>query len=211
LRVFAAWAKGRLGNKQSQWVTAGTSITFTVTVANNDSSTCSGASFNLGDTLPSGWSGVWSGTSLGLSPGASGSATLQVTSPAAAANGFYNVGVSATNSAAPSYTTTATATYVVSNPAAISVTVNTGQPSYAAGQTVTVNVSALSASNPDAGASVTVTVAPPGGRAQTMTGTTDSNGLALLTYKLSKRPAKGTYQVQANANSASASTTFTVR
>jgi hypothetical protein len=44
-----------------------------------------------------------------------------------------------------------------------------------------------------------------------MTGTTDSNGLALLTYKLSKRPAKGTYQVQANANSASASTTFTVQ
>jgi NPCBM-associated, NEW3 domain of alpha-galactosidase/Gametolysin peptidase M11 len=196
---------------QSQWVTAGTSITFMVTVANNDSSTCSGTSFNLGDTLPSGWSGVWSGTSLGLSPGASGSATLQVTSPAGAANGFYNVGVSAANSAAPSYTTTAAATYVVSNPPAISVTVNTGQPSYTAGQTVTVNVSALSGSNPDAGASVTVTVAPPGGRAQTITGTTDGNGLALLSYKLSKRPAKGTYQVLANANSAAASTTFTVQ
>jgi hypothetical protein len=196
---------------QSQWVPAGTTVPFTVTVVDNDSAACSIASFNLADTLPAGWSGVWSAASLTLSPGSSGSSTLQATPAASAANGFYNVGVSATNAAAPSYTGSATATYVVSNSPSVSLTVSANPSSASAGQTVMVNATVVSGGSPETGASVTVTVAPPGGRTQTMTGTTDSNGAVSLSYKLSKRAAKGTYQVQANANSASGSTTFAVQ
>jgi len=202
---------------QSQWVTSGSPVNFTVTVKDNDSSTCPSSTFNLSGALPSGWGGVWNASSLTLSPGTNGSATLTVTSPAGTPDGFYNVGVSAANAGALSYTASATATYVISTPSTISISVATGQAGYVAGQTVTLTVTVLSGSSPDAGASVTVTVTPPSGRAQTMTGTTGSNGTASLSYKLNKRAAKGTYQVQAstplpgNSPSPMASTTFTVQ
>jgi len=202
---------------QSQAVTAGTPVNFTVSVKDNDSSACSSSGFNLGATLPSGWGGVWSSSVLTLSPGGSASATLQVTSPSGTANGFYNVGVSATKAAASSYTASASATYVISTPQTVSISVSTNQTIYSAGQTVKVTVTVLSGSSPDAGASVTVGVTAPNGRTTTLTGTTGSTGVASLNYKLGKRAAAGTYQVQAstsaggNSPSVVASTTFTVQ
>ena len=69
-----------------------------------DSPACVQTTFNLSDTLSSGWSGVWNATALTLSPGQSGQATLTVTSPAGTADGFYNVGIAATNASSPNYT-----------------------------------------------------------------------------------------------------------
>jgi hypothetical protein len=202
---------------QSQYVTSGTAVTFTATVTDKDSSSCAPATFNLGGALPSGWAGVWNAAALSLSPGKSGSATLTVTSPAGTADGSYNLGVSATNASTGSYSGSAAATYVISTPGALTVSLATNQSSYLPGQTVTVTVTMLYGTAPDAGANVTVAVAPPKGKPITLSGTTGSNGVALLNYNLSRHAAAGIYQAQYGATVtgaspiAGASTTFTVQ
>jgi len=201
---------------KSQYVTSGTAVNFTATVIDNDNSSCSPATFNLAASLPSGWAGVWSATALSLSPGKSGSATLTVTSPVGTADGSYNVGVSATNASASSYKGSAAATYVIST-APLSISLTTNQSSYLPGQTVAISVSMLYGTSPDAGAGVTVTVTPPSGKSTTLKGTTGSNGVALLSYKLSRSAAAGTYHVQVGttvtgaSSTAGASTTFSVQ
>lgn len=184
---------------QSQYVTSGTAVNFTVSVKDNDTSSCAPATFNLGDALPSGWTGVWSATVLSLSPGKSGSATLTVTSPAGTADGSYPVGASATNASNSSYSGSAAATYVI-NTAPLSIILTTNQSSYLPGQTVTVTVTMLYGTLPDAGAGVTVTVTPPSGKATTLRGTTGSNGMVSLNYNLSKHAPPGIYQVQYGTN-----------
>lgn len=178
----------------SQYVTSGTPVSFTITVKDNDAASCSAATFNLASTLPSGWIGSWSASSLSLSPGKSASATLTVTSPVGTADGSYNVGVSATNSSAGS-TGSAAASYVI-NTAPLSTSVATNQSTYLPGQTVTVIVTMLYGASPDVGASATVTVTSPGGKTISTSGTTGSNGVATLTFKLSNHATIGTYQVQ---------------
>jgi hypothetical protein len=201
---------------QSQSVTSGTPVNFTVTVTDNDTSSCAPATFNLGSSVPSGWAGVWNAAGLSLSPGKSGSATLTVTSPTGTADGSYNVGVSAMNASAGSYNGSATAAYVI-NTAPLSVSLATNQPSYLPGQTVGINVTMLYGTSPDVGASVTVTVTAPNGKKTTLSGTTGSNGVASLSYNLSKHANAGTYQAQYGttvtgaAAVMGASTNFTVQ
>src|SRR5206468_62550 len=197
--------------KQRHWFFAGSPVKFAVTVKDNDIPACVQATFNLGDTLPSGWSGVWNATALTLSPGQSGQATLTVTSPTGTVDGFYNLGIAATNASSPSYTNSLTATYVISTPVPASVAVSTNQPSYTGGQTVAISVSVTSGGNPVSGAAVSVVVNKPSGGASTLSGTTASNGVALVSYRLSHKAAKGMYQTTGSANSASASTTFMVQ
>jgi M6 family metalloprotease-like protein len=203
---------------QSQSVSAGTPVSFSIAIKDNDSTSCAPATFSLGDYLPAGWSGTLSTPALSLSPGKSGSATVTATSPMGTANGYYNVAVSATNTSANTYNGSANATYVISSSAPQSISVSASPSTASAGQTVAVNVTVLSNGAPSAGTSVTVAVSPPSGRTQTMTGTTDSNGNAAFTYKLSKRATAGTYQVQGyitpatrGAAALGASTTFTVQ
>jgi M6 family metalloprotease-like protein len=203
----AAAPSVRVSPSQSQYVASGTPVNFTATITDNDSSSCGPATFNLGDALPSGWAGVWSATALSLSPGKSGSATLIVTSPAGTADGSYTVGVSANNASNSSYSGSAAATYVI-NTASLSISITTNQSSYLPGQTVTVTVTMLYGTLPDAGASVTVTVTPPSGKSTTLNGTTGSNGMALLSYKLSKHAVAGTYQVQLGTTGTGASATM---
>jgi uncharacterized protein YfaS (alpha-2-macroglobulin family) len=161
---------------------------------------------------------VWTTSGLSLSPGASGSATVTVMAPTGTPDGFYNIGVNVANAATPSYGTSATATYVISTPAPLSVAVATNQSIYSAGQSVTVTVTTLSGTSPDAGAGVSVSITPPSGRVNKQTGTTGSNGSVSFNYKLNKRAPSGTYQVQASTSSTSgaaatmgASTTFSVQ
>jgi hypothetical protein len=202
---------------QSAYVLSGTAVNFTVTVSDNDSTACAPATFNLTDSIPSGWTGVWSTSALSLSPGGSASATLTVTSPAGTPDGFYNIGVSAANSGASSFAASATGTYVISTPAPLSISVSTNQASYSPGQTVFVTVTLTSGSSPDMGANVSATITPPNGKNTAQSGTTGSVGTFSFSYKLSKRAAVGTYGVQAStattgaAASMGTSTTFTVQ
>jgi len=202
---------------QSPYVTSGIPVNFTVTVQDNESTACAPATFNLSDAIPPGWTGVWSTPALALSPGGSASATLTVTSPVGTPDGFYNIGVSAANSGALSFSASTTATYVISTPAPLSISVATNQASYSVGQVVVVTVTLLSGTTPDAGASMSATITPPSGKGTAQSGTTGNNGTFSFSYKLSKRAAVGTYGVQAKtvttgaAASMGASTTFTVQ
>ena len=186
---------------QSQSVASGTAVSFTATVADNDSSSCAAATFNLASAVPSGWTGTWNASVLSLSPGKSGSATLTVTSPVGTADGAYSVGVNATNSSTSSYSGSAAAQYVI-NTAPLSINLATNQSSYLPGQTVAITVTILYGTTADAGASVAAKVTAPNGRSTTLSGTTGSNGVALLNYKLSNSATAGTYPVQAQAGTA---------
>ena len=166
--------------------------------------------------MPSGWAGVWSAAALSLSPGKSGSATLTVTSPAGTADGSYNLSVSATNASTGSYSGSAAAAYVI-NTAPLSVSLTTNQSSYLPGQTVAIYATLAYGTVPDVGASVTATVTAPNGKKTTVSGTTGSNGVALLNYNLSRHANAGTYQAQygtsvtGGAPIMGASTSFTVQ
>ena len=195
---------------QSQWVNAGGSANFTATVKDNDSVNCAQATFNLSDSVPSGWSGVWNANALTLSPGQSGQATLTVTSPAGTPDGFYNIGISAANSTSPSYSASQTATFVV-HTVTTTVSVATGSPTYSGAQNVAINVTVLANGTPASGVAVNTSVTNPNGGMSNLSGTTGTNGVATMNYRLRKQSPKGSYNVQANANSVAASTSFMVQ
>jgi hypothetical protein len=98
---------------QGPMVLAGTAVTYTVSVTNNDPSNCSVSSFALQATAPSGWQAVFATSTLTLNPGMSTSTNLTVTSPTTASRGTYKFSVSASNTAAPTFTASTQATYVI--------------------------------------------------------------------------------------------------
>jgi hypothetical protein len=64
---------------------------YTVTVTNRDSASCSTSTFSLASAVPAGWTGAITPASIALSPGASGTATASVTAPGGTAAGSYDV------------------------------------------------------------------------------------------------------------------------
>ena len=106
---------------QSGSVAAGTSVSYDVTVSNQDSSQCSAATVNLSSVLPSGWTGGFDTTSLQLSPGATGKTRLTVASTSTAVEGSYNINVTAANGSA---ITTASTSYSVAKTNQAPVAVN---------------------------------------------------------------------------------------
>ena len=205
-----------LSPSQSSWVTAGTTVPFTISVKNNDSSGCTASSFSLSGSTPSGWTAIVGSPTLSLSPGATASTTLQVTSPTGTANGFYTVRATASSTSAPTYTASASATYVIGSAASLTITVSTSQPSYVFGQTVAVSAT-LRVGTPLSGASVTVNITKSNGSLVTLSGTTGSNGVAVVSYKIKRKDPTGTYGVHAsasvsgNAATVGATTSFTVQ
>jgi hypothetical protein len=97
---------------QSLVVQPGTAVTYTVSVTSTDSAGCSASSFALQATAPTGWQTSFDVPSLSLSPGATASATLQVTSPAVP-TGSYTIVATATNSADATVSGLASVSYVV--------------------------------------------------------------------------------------------------
>ncbi len=99
---------------ESAWVTAGTLVTYSATVINNDSEGCTATRYELSAAVPTTWSA--SGNSLSLMPGASGTVTLIVNSATDASDGFYDIVISATNSSESIYSHTGMVSYVVNTP-----------------------------------------------------------------------------------------------
>lgn len=205
-----------LSPAQSSWVTAGATVPFGITVKDNDSSGCSSSTFSVAGSGPSGWSAAVAAPTLNLSPGASASTTLQVTSPTGTANGFYTVRASTSNTGTAAYTASGSATYVIGTAPSTTITVRTNQSSYSFGQTVSVTVT-VTAGSPVSGANVGVTITKTNGSQVSLSGTTGSNGVAVVSYKLKRKDPSGTYSVRAttsgtgNAASVAATTSFTVR
>lgn len=202
-----------LSPSQSQWVHAGTAVTYTVSVTNNDNAGCAASIFSLQATAPAGWTVAFSASTLSLSPGASASTTLTITSPTSATDGFYTIGVMATNSGTQTYTASTSVTYVIVS--SLSVAVSTDKPGYSRNQTVSITALVTANGTPVSGASVTFTITKPTGARVTGTATTGANGSAVYTYRISRKDPVGTYQISANANlngiTGSGSRSFTVQ
>jgi hypothetical protein len=138
---------------------------------------------------------------------------LQVTSPTTAAGGFYTIGMTATDSASPTYAASTSATVVLVT--GLSVTVATDQPSYSRGKSVTLTAGVSANSAPVANASVTFTITKANGIVVKQTATTGASGTAVSQLRLKKTDPVGTYQVRVDATlngiSGSATTSFTVQ
>lgn len=102
-------------NPSTTTVLPGGTVTFTVSVKNNDSPGCGAGVFALSSSLPSGWASQISPSSLSLSPGATGTATLSKTAPSSAAPGTYAVNATAVKGA---YSGSASGTITVQPPPA---------------------------------------------------------------------------------------------
>ncbi len=203
-----------LSPSATQWVQPGTSVTYTVTVTNNDNAGCTASGFALQATVPSGWTATFASPTLTLSPGASASTTLTVTSPSTAPEGFYDIGVTAKNSADATFSASTAVT--VNLIKSLAVTVSSNQSSYTRTQLVTLTATVSANGSPVASASVTFTITKANGAVVTGTATTGTNGTAVFSYRLKKQDPAGTYGITANASMSStifgsATASFTVQ
>ncbi len=98
---------------ESQWVAPGTSVLFTITLTSHDNVACAATAFDLDALVPPGWLAAPADPSVTLPPGASATTTLEIVSPLAASDGFYDITVTAANRDDPAYAASATAAYVV--------------------------------------------------------------------------------------------------
>jgi hypothetical protein len=189
-------------------------VSYTVSVRNNDGSACSASNFNLVAAFPSGWSALIGSQNLSIGAGASSATSLQVTSTSSAADGFYGIGVSATNTSLPQFYASGGAVYSLVSSMGAAVASN--KSSYTRTQTVTVNATFVAAGSPVAGAPVTFSFAKPNGITVLSNAVTGSNGVAVFTHALNKKKdPPGTYQVRASATlngvSGNGSVSFDVR
>lgn len=100
--------------QQSEWLPAGSTATFELTLSNRDGAACAASTFDLSAVVPSGWSYTYSDPSLSISPGTSVTTSLTVTSPAVAVDGFYDIPMTARSLSDTSLVATDSVTYVVS-------------------------------------------------------------------------------------------------
>ena len=97
----------------SQTAAPGSTVSYTMTVQNNNTAACGTSTFNLAQTVPTGFSGSLSASSVALGAGASGVVSWVATSSSAVASGTYGLDASATDAAASTMTTTSHASYIV--------------------------------------------------------------------------------------------------
>ena len=190
-------------------VAAGSTVSYTVNVRNNDSAQCASTSFSLARTVPTGWTGTLSAGSIALAPGASGTATLQVISPASAAQGSYGIGSGVSSAVGGTHTANASSTYSVAAPAGLTETLSTDKTSYTRGSTVSMTSRVLNAGKAVSGASVKFTAVKPDGITKIVsTVTTDANGYARWSFVSGTGPSSiGTYKLSALATSGTSTTT----
>ncbi|OLC17129.1 MAG: hypothetical protein AUH29_03185 [Candidatus Rokubacteria bacterium 13_1_40CM_69_27] len=207
-----------LSPSKSETVPAGTALTYTVSVTNNDGATCPASSFLLQAFVPSDWTAALAPT-LTLSPGASASTTLTVTSPTSAAAASYNVTARVMNGSYTQYAAIAYAIYVIGSSSGtgstLDVSVSTDKPSYTGNQTVSVTAKARSGGSPVSNASVTFAITKSNGTVVSQTASTDSTGSAVAKYRLTKSDPGGAYKARADVAktplSGSAAANFTVK
>jgi Big-like domain-containing protein/alpha-galactosidase-like protein/gametolysin peptidase M11 len=99
---------------QGPWVAPGTAVNYVVSVTNKDNSACGTSSFSVQPTAPTGWTASVASAPLSLSPGQTATATLTVSSPTAAGDGFYTITVLAANATAPGTSASGSVSYAVS-------------------------------------------------------------------------------------------------
>ncbi|WP_460728089.1 NEW3 domain-containing protein [Lysobacter rhizosphaerae] len=181
-------------------VPAGSLVTYTLALTNNDSSACTTTSFNLARAIPSGWTGTLGNASLSLAPGASGSTTLNVTSATSATAGGYTIGTSASSSVGAAHNASTSTTYTVAAATfSLQTDTSTDKATYLRGELVRINALVRNNGIPVSGATVTFAIIRPIGGNVVQTAVSGSDGFARTTYRLNKsKTAAGQYRAQAS-------------
>jgi hypothetical protein len=203
-----------VSSAQGTSVAPGTTVSFNLTVRNNDSGGCGASTFNLQAHVLANWlAGFGSATPL-IGQGASATTALQITSPVGTLGGSYPINLTAMNMSAPMGASSTTVTYSVMSE--LAVTAVPTQTSYTRNQIATVNATVRAGGSLVAGTTVTFAMTKSNGVVVNATRTTGTNGVATFSYTLSrKKDPTGQYQVRAQANtggmSGNANTGFAVR
>ena len=101
-------------NPEKQYGIPGSTLTYTVSITNNDPVELGPSTFSLTYSVPSGWSASLSKTSVTLNPGETDSSIiLSITSPTTASAGEYAISVIVTNMQAESYQGVGLAKYII--------------------------------------------------------------------------------------------------
>ena len=194
-------------------VAAGTAMSYSASVTNNDNAGCGASAMNLQSTLPAGWSGSFANPTVSLIPGAAATTTLTVTSAASASAGTYPVGVRVTNGGSVTHTGTANSGYVVAGALATSVTTN--KTAYVRSDSVVMSASVSVSGIPVVNANVAFTIVKPNGATVVQNASTNASGVASASYRVTRKDPVGTWQLRDNASylgaSASAIGGFTVQ
>lgn len=200
-------------------VPAGSTVSYSLTLANRDSIGCTATSFSLARSVPSGWGGSLGVGTLTLSAGSSGNTTLSVTSPVNATPGDYGVGVGATSPIGAAHAASGAVVYAVTSTdssSTLSGAIGTDKSIYARGEIVYMSARVLAAGAPVAGALVKFTIDPSAGGSTLLSAVSGSDGYARATFKVGKGKASlGDYELRVEASSggdyATATTHFSVR
>jgi len=182
----------------NQSITAGRSVTYTLSVKNNDNGGCATGSFNLTAAPPGGWSATLGSTALAIAPGATASTTLTVTAPSGVADGIYQTSATATNAAASSYADSVTAGAVIYTVTSVSVAVVTDKATYSRNQNVHITTTVNVNGSPAANMPVNLTIIKPTGATSNVSLVTGAAGVATYKFRLYRKDPTGTWQAQAN-------------
>jgi hypothetical protein len=178
-------------------VTTGASVSYTVTVTNQDSTSCAASTLTLSSTNLSGWTTTFSSPSLTVDPGQSASATMTKTVAPGFTPGTYAVNATASDA---NHSATGAANCTVAAPVdPIEVVLGLGPKEVTAPGVVTIRatVTNLTSGVPITGATVTFRLTRPDGAQENFTASTSSNGKARWDYLAQQ---EGTYTVAAEAS-----------
>jgi M6 family metalloprotease-like protein len=177
-------------------VAAGQPVAYTLSVRNNDSSTCPSATFSVASAAPSGWASVLSAQTLTLSPGQSGSVTITKTAGSTA--GTFAVTAALARGAS---TVTASANCTVTLPSAGTekpvVTSWPTKPSFAIGEIFTFTIKATKSGLPVYPGNAAIVLMRPNGTSTYRILPLGPDGTVLWSYiSASTRDVPGEYTVK---------------
>ncbi|WP_053394641.1 Ig-like domain-containing protein [Vibrio nereis] len=187
---------------------AGSTVSYNVTVKNNDGNGCPASGFNVSANVPAGWTA--SNATLSLAPGISGTTTVSITSSEMAADGAYDIAIQAVNGADSRYLNQVTANYTVEAPMEVCLLANpvlalTANQSgeVAPGTTVSYTATLTSQDSETCDAAVVDVIAnvPDGWTADSNTVTLEPGGKASVKLNVTSSidASEGVYPVNVNA------------
>ena len=185
-----------VGSTPTKWTVSGKSVSYAVTVLNQDSN-CGSRNFTLTPVVPQGWTAALTHPTLTIDSGATKATTLTVTPPANIADGTYQFDITIAHSDDPALAGTASGVIAVVSSLAVSASMDApvlSVPTIAVA-TVNVDLSGLPVSR----ASVLLTITRPDGKVRHARVRTNRHGVATFKYRLNKRFPLGSYQVSAIA------------
>lgn len=174
---------------------------FTLSVKNNDDSTCAPAGFSIAMSVPSGWGWASGMASISVAPGTTFSVPVSVTAPDWA-SGMVTVGAQLARPGGAGPGGSATVNLMVVSDLSVTLAV-------VGGSRFQFTATVLAGQAPAAGVPVTFVMTGPTGATTRFSATTDALGAATVKGRFRPRDPKGAYQVTATATSGNLTGTAT--